>query len=344
MDFHIYFSNENFRGIGTSSLDKKFSHKDLKKLHFIENKTIGGHLWWQNGILKTLIMEDYDTVIFLGDMKIMSNWVGILIAKLKGKKTCLWTHGIYGNEKGIKKQLRLLFLSLVDDLLLYENRAKEILLKNGFKKEQLFVIYNSINLKEQTEVYQKNLKKIPQEKNKTSFNLIFLGRLTKIKKVALLIPTLFKLNTKEKQYKLTIVGEGEEKKNLEDLIEHYQAKDYICFKKATYNEDEIGKLFFESDLLVSPGNVGLNAVHALCYGVPVLTHNNLSNQMPEHEIIEENKNGCFHTENDVDSIVEKIQFWFENHHLGYSREKARKNLIKKYNPETQVRIFEEILR
>lgn len=115
MDFHIYFSNENFRGIGTSSLDKKFSHKDLKKLHFIENKTIGGHLWWQNGILKTLIMEDYDTVIFLGDMKIMSNWVGILIAKLKGKKTCLWTHGIYGNEKGIKKQLRLLFLSLVDD-------------------------------------------------------------------------------------------------------------------------------------------------------------------------------------------------------------------------------------
>ena len=97
-------------------------------------------------------------------------------------------------------------------------------------------------------------------------------------------------------------------------------------------------------MLVSPGNVGLNAVHALCYGTPVLTHNNFSNQMPEHEVIEENRNGCFHLENDIDNIVVRIEDWFKNQHQGYSGEKARKILIKNYNPETQVRIFEEILK
>ena len=344
IDFHIYFSDENYKGIATSSIDIKFEQEDLKKLHFIKNITICGHLWWQTGVLKALIKEDYDTVIFLGDMKIVSNWLGILISKFKGKKICLWTHGIYGNEKGFKKYLRLLFLSLADDILLYENRAKEILIKNGFKQKHLFVIYNSINLKEQTKVYQKKLKQISQDKNKKNYNLIFLGRLTKIKKVKLLIPALFKLNNKEVKYRLTIVGEGQEKKHLEHLVESYQVQDHICFKKATYNEDEIGELFFESDLLVSPGNVGLNAVHALCYGVPVLTHNNFSNQMPEYEIIEENKNGNFHFENDIDSIVEKIRFWFDKCHPVYSRDKARINLIKKYNPETQLHIFEEILK
>ena len=56
-------------------------------------------------------------------------------------------------------------------------------------------------------------------------------------------------------------------------------------------------------MLVSPGNVGLNAVHALSYGTPVITHNNVNNQMPEHETIIENFNGCFHKENDINSIA-----------------------------------------
>ena len=344
IDFHIYFSNDNYMGIGSSSLTLGFTLKEIKKLHLIKNRTIGGFLWWQKGILKVLFREDYDTVIFLGDMKIVSNWVGILICKLKGKKICFWSHGIYGNEKGFKKNIRLFFLSLADDLLLYENKAKNLLIQNRFSKDHLHVIYNSINLKEQTKVYQKLLKIKKHVKKQKFHNLIFFGRLTKVKKVELLIPTLFKLNQNKVKYILKIFGEGPEKQYLKLLIKHYQAEEYILLEKETFVEEEIGKLFFDSDMLVSPGNVGLNAVHALCYGTPVLTHNNFRNQMPEHEVIEENRNGCFHLENDIDNIAEKIEDWFKNQHQGYSREKARKALIKNYNPDTQVRIFEEILK
>lgn len=343
IDFHIYFSDDNYRGIGASSLDLEFTQEEMKKLHLIKNRTIGGFLWWQKEILKTLITEDYDAVIFLGDMKIVTNWLGILICRFKGKKICFWSHGIYGNEKGFKKYIRLLFLSLADDLLLYENRAKNILIQNGFSKDHLHVIYNSINLKEQTKVYQK-LFNNNQIKKKQFHNLVFFGRLTKVKKVELLIPVLFKLNQNEVKYILKIFGEGPEKQHLKSLVKYYQAEKYIHFKKSTYVEHEIGKLFFESDMLVSPGNVGLNAVHALCYGVPVLTHNNFGNQMPEHEVIEENNNGCYHLENDINSIVEKIEDWFKNNHQGYSGEKSRKKLIKKYNPDIQVSIFEETLK
>ena len=344
IDFHIYFSENSYRGIGSSSIEMEFTREEMKKLHLIKNRTIGGFLWWQKEILKTLIKKDYDVVVFLGDMKILSNWIGILICKLRKKKICFWSHGIYGNEKGFKKYMRIFFLSLADDLLLYGDRAKNILIQNKFSENHLHVIYNSINLKEQTEVYQKLLKTKKQIKKKQYYNLVFFGRLTKIKKVELLIPVLFKLNQNEVKYILKIFGEGPEKHHLKSLIKYYQAEKYIHFEKATYVEHEIGKLFFESDMLVSPGNVGLNAVHALCYGTPVLTHNNFSNQMPEHEVIEENHNGCFHLENDIDDIVKKIEHWFKNNHQGYSGEKVRKNLIKKYNPDTQVSIFEETLK
>ena len=85
-----------------------------------------GHIWWQKGSVKILIFKDYDSAIFLGDMIIISNWIAIIICKLRGKKINFWTHGVYGNEKGLKKILRHLFLNLADNIFLYEKRAKRI--------------------------------------------------------------------------------------------------------------------------------------------------------------------------------------------------------------------------
>ena len=169
-------------------------------------------------------------------------------------------------------------LSQADQLLLYENRAKRILLKHNFSEEKLHVVYNSINLKTQTTVYKKLTKKRAKNKKAKPHKLIFFGRLTKIKKVDLLIPVLASLNQKTINYQLKIVGNGAEKQYLETLVKKYKAEQYIEFAASTYDEAEIGDLFFEADLLVSPGNVGLNAVHALSYGTPVLTHSNFKNQ------------------------------------------------------------------
>lgn len=343
MEFHIFFSNQNLNGIGTTKVDSIFSRAEKQKMHQIQNYLIGRHLWWQQGVLKALWSTNFNTAIFLGDMKILSNWIGILICRIRRKKVAFWTHGIYGNEKGLKKKIRLFFLSLADQLFLYENRAKQILVKHNFSKERLHVVYNSINLKTQTEVYKNLTKKGAFNKKAKLHNLIFFGRLTKIKKVDLLLPALASLNQKTINYQLKIVGDGAEKQYLETLVKKYKAEQYIEFVASTYDETEIGNLFFEADLLVSPGNVGLNAVHALSYGTPVLTHCNFKNQMPEHEAIIDNYNGCFHLENDIESIAQKIHEWFTQHHNRNTREVIRQKLIEKYNPMVQLQIFENAL-
>ena len=82
IDFNIYFSLKEFQGIGLTSIDSIFTESERKKLYPIKNINLLGHLWWQRGILSSLIFKDYDSVIFLGDMKIISNWLGIIICKL----------------------------------------------------------------------------------------------------------------------------------------------------------------------------------------------------------------------------------------------------------------------
>ena len=342
MDFNIYFSHNEFQGIGLTSIDSFFTKAERKKLYPIKNIKLFGHIWWQRGILKILISKDYDSVIFLGDMKIISNWLGIIICKLRGKKTALWTHGTYGNEIRLKKAVRYLFLNLVDNIFLYEKRAKRILLQSNFLKDKLHVVYNSINLKIQTKVYQSLNFQVKNKCNKY-YNLIFFGRLTKVKRIDLAIDSVISLNKKVRKYSLKIVGDGPQEDYLKKMVHNADANEYISFEKGKYSEYEIGQMFLNSDLLVSPGNVGLNAIHALSYGTPVLTHSNFKNQMPEHETIVDNFNGCFYKENDSVNMELKIKEWFENNHKNISREEIRENIIEKYNPIYQAKIFEKVL-
>ncbi len=76
-------------------------------------------------------------------------------------------------------------------------------------------------------------------------------------------------------------------------IDKNQSKGRIWLYGACYDEEIIGELIFNAQLCVSPGNVGLTAMHSLVYGTPVITHNNFSNQSPEFEAIIDGKTGSF---------------------------------------------------
>ncbi|MDA9017984.1 glycosyltransferase family 1 protein, partial [bacterium] len=69
------------------------------------------------------------------------------------------------------------------------------------------------------------------------------------------------------------------------------------------------KYFDMSDLMISPGNVGLNCIHSLAYGVPVLTHDNFTYQNPEVEAINEGVTGMFYEYQNFDDMTLKIEKW-----------------------------------
>ena len=329
-------------GFFSESNERKNSFKKIKNFYFF------GRIIWQSRIIRECFLASFNQAIFLGDMNILSTWIGLLICKLRNKKTILWTHGFYGNEGYIKRYLRILFYSIGNKYLVYEQRGKKLMVNAGFDESKIFIIYNSLDYDLQKDYFKNYQKKnIKRELtffvNKKLKTIIFLGRLTSVKKIDLLIKSLKKLNSKIIKFNLLIIGDGPEKSALKKISKKGLKKGWIYFYGKTYEESELSKLIYSSDLMVSPGNTGLNAVHALSYGTPVGTHNNFNKQMPEAAVIEDQITGFFFDENDSNNLSFKIKQWFSKYNNKRTKAQRRRIIDEKYNPEYQFKMILEAL-
>lgn len=347
-DVKFYFDPIQNEGIQVEDLFFSESNKLKNSFKEVKNFYFFGRVIWQSKIIKECLLASFNQAIFIGDMNILSTWIGLLICRVRNKKTILWTHGFYGNENYIKRLLRILFYSLGNKYLLYEQRGKKLMIKAGFDSSKIFVIYNSLDYglqKKYFETYQKNniKKEFTFFKNSKLKTILFLGRLTSVKKIDLLIKSLKKLNFQKVNFNLLIIGEGPQESLLKKMSKEGLEKGWIYFYGKTYEESELSKLIYSSDLMVSPGNTGLNSIHTLSYGTPVGTHNNFDKQMPEAAIIEDQKTGFFFNENDSDDLSIKIDLWFSKFNINLTRAERRRIIDEKYNPEFQIKEIQKAL-
>ena len=343
-NLEIFFSPINPLGIPSPDINNSFNENELSKLHILKNHWFNKKtLIWQSSVLKEILFTKFDCVLFLGEMYIISSWFAIVIAKLRGKKIYMWSHGIYGNENIFKKFFRLLFLKQADFIFLYENRSKLLLKQNGFSEDSLEVVYNSLDydLHNKTYLQLKNTKRIDLITYFADNSLpviIFIGRLTANKKINLLIDALKNINNQKTSYNLLIVGEGEKLDFLKNAYQNLIYDGWLYFYGSSYESSITSQLIYHSDLCVSPGNIGLTAIHSLSFGTPVASHNNFINQMPEVEAIIDGKNGFLFEENDSVDLANKITSWFSNNRF-VDRDLIRKIVVEKYNPDNQLAIF-----
>ena len=346
-DLEIYFSQKNPLGIHSPELKDIFTSNERSKLHLIKNYWIKKKvLIWQSKIIKTVLFNEFDYLLLLGEMNVVSSWISILIVKLRGKKIYMWSHGLYGNESFLKKYFRLQFLKQSDFIFLYENRAKLLLQQNGFNETRLAVVYNSLNYDLFEKLFKRLLKTDKNDfitffKDNSLPTIIFVGRLTKIKRLPVLIEAVRKLNKIKISYNLLIVGSGEDQEYLENTYDSIIDKGWLYFYGKCFDENRTSELIYHSDLCISPGNIGLTAIHSLSYGTPVASHGNFKNQMPEAEAIINGENGFLFEENNSADLANKIDIWFLNN-SNIDKDLIRRIIIKKYNPEIQMHIFEKM--
>ncbi|WP_299006403.1 glycosyltransferase [uncultured Tenacibaculum sp.] len=334
LDAHFYFGN-----IPNSSI-KKINYKELsnfrKELITFKVKKF---YWYLGSVL--LVFKKYDKFVLSGDSQILSNWFILLFSRLLGKKTYLWTHGWYGNENTVKKNIKKAYYKLSDGLLLYGNYAQDLMVIEGFKKDNLHVVYNSLDYDKQLSIRKKSVFSdvyINHFKNSNP-TIIFTGRLTKVKKLNQLIDAKKKLDNLGIKVNLVFVGSGPEQKKLRSQVKFLKLEN-CWFYGACYDEIKLGELMYNSAICVSPGNVGLTAIHSLMFGVPVVTHNNFSQQMPEFEVVIEGKTGAFFKEDDVNDLALKIKLLIEGR---LAKEECYKTIDEKWNPHNQINILKEVL-
>ena len=333
-EFTFCFSKESFKDVKSHEVSR-YNYKN--RFHRIENLKFLNWIYWQTGVL-SILLKRVDVVIFLGEMSILSTWITSILLRIKNVRVVYWGHGIYGKDKGFKKYFRILFLKLAHHNLVYEKFAKKLMIKNGFKESEVSIVYNSINYYEQLSLFKGLLESKDEKifKNKSP-TLLFIGRLTKVKKIDRLIKATIILN-KKSRYNLLIIGDGEMRDELETQAKELIENNSCIFYGECYDEKELSKLIYNADLTVSPGNVGLTSIHSLSFGTPVCSHSNYNNQMPEVESIINGVNGFLFEEDNIDSMVAEISSWFGKA-IPIDKIKIRDLIDKKYNPKFQEKII-----
>lgn len=313
--------------------------KELKTIHFQKFS-------YQRGVL-SLINDKYDKYITLGDVRSISTWLFLLKAKILKKPVYVWTHGWYGKESKLETFIKKVFYKLPSGVLLYGNYAKRLMEMNGVNPFKLSVVHNSLNYSEQL-LLRNNMQPSDIYRNyflNDSQTIIFIGRVNNRKRLDLLINALYDLHSRGHKYNLVIVGDGPEKANLQGRVEEKGLKDYVWFYGACYDERRNAELIYNADLCVTPGDIGLTAIHVLMFGVPVITHNNYSCQGPEFEAICEGVTGTFYEYGSVESLSNSIFLWL-NAHVA-NREDVRlecyKEIDLQWTPYFQLQVIQSAL-
>lgn len=318
--------------------------KDAKETHVGFIKRVA----FQWGIIP-YAFKNFDAYILTGSTNNFTHWIFLALLKLMPqKKSLIWTHGLYGYESKRQMFVRRLFYSLVDEFLIYGEYARDNMIKAGISSpEKLHVIHNSLDYDEQMSI-RKNI--VPSIIYKDHFGnenptIIFIGRLTKVKKLDMVLEALSILKDKGHSYNMVFVGDGTEKDNLVDKCLSLHLDNQVWFYGSCYDEVENANLIYNADVCVSPGNVGLTALHAMMFGTPVITHNNFPWQMPEFQTIKEGKTGSFFKENNINSLSETIFDWLNKH--GKERDIIRKNCFEEidstWNPYFQIELLKKVL-
>lgn len=325
---------------------KPYDTTNLKnKVTILHNVNIGP-FYWQKGALK-LLRSEYTDIITPGDINCLSTWLIIVLSKLYKKNVYTWTHGAYGKE-GFFRRVAIRFrVKCVKGVFLYGNYAKNVLIKYGVDVSKLYVIYNSLNYDEQVEL-RKTIS--ISDKYQVHFcndfkNIIFIGRLTRVKKLDMILSALFLLKKRGVYFNLTYIGDGVERDNLENMANSLELNN-VWFYGPCYDEKELAEMIYNADLCVSPGNVGLTAMHSMVFGTPVISHCNFVMQMPEVEAIEDGLTGSFFEENNITALASSIENWFvhNNNNRELIRENCYKVIDEKFNPHVQIEIIKKALK
>lgn len=343
-DCQFYFGREveGYKSSGIKKIDFSIFKKSPKEFN---NYLLFKRYLWRPKLIP-LAFSNYDTFLLTGDFS-WSYLPFLYLCKLTGKKVYAWGHGEKTKSRNTWPFIKRMY-EMLDGYFPYGNGGKNRLIELGFPKEKFHVIYNSLV----DHVHGDKNRRLKSDIFKHHFRnnypvVMFIGRLTPVKKLHELLEVCAAHKARGTDYNLLFIGDGTEKQKLEHLTKSLDIEERVWFYGECYEGDDLNQLIYNSDLCASPGNVGLTALHAMQFGVPVLTHDNFEVQMPEYETVKPMKTGIFFSYGSKGDLADKMEYWLTNYKSEEKREEVRQNcyavINDKFNSTYQIELLKDVL-
>lgn len=255
----------------------------------------------------------YDTLIIHSGVWWPTTWLCALAGRLTGKRVLSWGHGWTRPEPGLKGWVRRLYYRLYHAHLTYGHLAKVLFIGYGDAPERVHVIYNSLDYAAQkAQRLAVTRDELVAMKQRVMGGLdrpvaICTTRLVPVRKLDQLLEAAAVLKGQGRPVDVLLVGDGPERARLEKLAAERGVR--CVFYGACYDESVLCRLIMMSNVMVSPGAVGLAVMHAHAYGTPVVTRDGVEGHGPEFEAIVPGKNGGLFKADDVADLARAVGEW-----------------------------------
>ena len=336
---------------GKTKSDIKEMNTSLLKNVTYYHTTGNAEKWYLKwGMLRLLFKKKYQTYFVIPSTRSITDWIFFWLAFtfFPKKKIYLWTHGWYGKESAREAKMKLWLYRHAEGTFCYGDYACSLLAEQGIDTSKLFAIHNSLDYDQQKKLRESisPSKLYSEHFGNNNPVIIFIGRLTKVKKLDMLVDAVAELKTKGENYNLVFVGDGVEGERLKAKVKGLGLQEQVWFYGACYDEKTNAEMIYNADLCVAPGNVGLTAMHTMVFGTPVISHNDFKWQMPEFEAIKPGKTGDFFERNNVQALACTISKWFAE--KKDKREEVRQacynEIDTNWNPYYQMEIIKKHIK
>jgi glycosyltransferase involved in cell wall biosynthesis len=209
------------------------------------------------------------------------------LIQLNGVRFAYWGIGRDMNIKNpslikrLSEKLKIHMAKNADGFFAYSSGVKSFLSEHGISPDKIFVLNNTIDILQQRSCFEKYRSEKHRIKERLGVDgkkvLLFVGRLTKNKRIDFLLEAFSILHKKDPDFRLVVVGGGNS-----SWFEH--CSENILYLGPKTNLHELGKIYVASDAFLFPGGVGLGPLQALCYDLPVFTIDG-QNHKPEYEYL-----------------------------------------------------------
>lgn len=237
-----------------------------------------------------------------------------------------------------QKELHPIF-EYSDDIIVNSKYLKHRIIKLGCPETKISVIGVA---------YNSDIFKFNRKTDASTFQMISVGRLIELKGHIYGLKVLKALVSQNSNLHYTIIGEGEEKENLEAYIENENLSDYVSLVGAK-SQLEIAEYLSKSNLFLMTSITdtvgrseafGVVSVEAQAVGVPVVAFNSGG----VSETIKDGNTGVLVSEKDVDEMAKQITSLLANkekmHEFSINASKfAKENFAQNKIIEKHIKVY-----
>jgi len=277
----------------------------------------GREVLWFGVALKAIQQEFFDVVIVDHYTRLLSIWPMQSIQHRRKAGLILWGIGFHQYPTPWLDKIRGLMIKRTDALLLYSENESKRYQKMGVPKEKCFVTQNTVDLEgidagvagATNARIQACRQKVGSEKGPI---LMHIGRLSKNKRLDLLLRALPNLIKKWPKIQLVLIGEGPELEVLHKLANELSISGIVHFIGPITDHKLLAPWVLSSDLIVAPAQIGLLAPMSLAYGKTLAISDVPKHHGPEVQAFIPGKTGMDYNYEDVEDLTHVINDLLED--------------------------------